>query len=110
MVKKSTATEKSNDVNVSETIREYVRTHRTQGPKAAAAEISKKIGKDIPASYVSNIKTLMRKKKRKTRAAPVLAKRAKRDPRAVLFSIEQLENVRSLVGDLGREGVEKLMD
>ena len=48
-----------NGVNVSQAIRDYLKSNKDVGPTAAAEAISKQIGKKVSAIYVSNVKSNM---------------------------------------------------
>jgi uncharacterized protein (DUF2267 family) len=62
------ARSKSNSVNVSAAIRDYLRTSPDASPSTASAELTRLLGKKISPSYVSNIKSQLAKGKKK--AAP----------------------------------------
>lgn len=98
-------------VNTSAAIREYVTANPDVGPTEAAAAVSKKIGKTIPPSYISNVKNLMAggktKKRRTIRRKAALGRRAKH---GTTFSMENLQSVKSLVADLGADGVKQLVE
>jgi hypothetical protein len=53
------ARKRKNSVNVSQTIRDYLKANSEVGPTAAAEAISKQVGKKVSATYVSNIKSTM---------------------------------------------------
>jgi hypothetical protein len=53
------ARKSKNGVNVSQAIRDYLKANSDVGPTAAAEAISKQVGKKVPATYVSNIKSTM---------------------------------------------------
>jgi hypothetical protein len=95
--------------NVSAIIREYLKTHSDVGPTAAAAEVSKQLGKEIPPSYISNVKNLMEGKGRKKKR-PVMSKRAKAKASGTSISLENLQNVKSLVQEIGADNVRQLVD
>jgi hypothetical protein len=106
---------KSDGVNVSETIRAYLHSHQDVGPTEAAADISKQVGKEIPASYVSNIKNLMKKKKgksangRKNRKL-VRAKKAARATSGLGSHVARLESLKEIIQEVGAEDAHKLID
>lgn len=49
-------------VNKSQAVREYLQANRDAKPKQAAEAISKQVGVEVTAAFVSQIKTLDRKK------------------------------------------------
>jgi hypothetical protein len=53
------ARKSKNGVNVSQAIRDYLKSNKDVGPTAAAEAISKQVGKKISPTYVSNIKSTM---------------------------------------------------
>src|SRR3954454_10812911 len=79
------ASKRKSGVNVSQAIRDYLKANKEVGPTEAAKEISQQIGKTVPPTYVSNIKSTMNgkpKKKRGRRGRKVTAGAAARATRA----------------------------
>jgi hypothetical protein len=108
------ARKSKNGVNVSEAIREYLKANKDVGPTAAAAAVSKQVGKTIPASYVSNIKSSMngdaKKKGRKPgrkAAHATVAHRAKSNGRVELATIAA---AKALIGQVGVKTARELID
>jgi hypothetical protein len=104
-------------VNVSQAIREYLKANKDVGPTEAAKAISEQVGKTVPATYVSNIKSTLNgapKKKgkrgrkpgrRMTSAAPVA--RAKNNGHVDLVTIAAMKE---LVGKVGADTARQLID
>lgn len=97
-------------VNVSEAIREYLKGHTDVGPTEAAAAISKQLGKKIPPTYVSNIKTMLRGKK---------GKRGRKSGGRVaeghfegngLVAVDTLLSLKALVRNVGADKAKSLID
>ena len=113
------ARKSKNGVNVSQTIRDYLKANKDVGPTAAAEAISKQLNKKIPASYVSNIKSSLNgggKKKKKTRrgrkpgrkmAKVTVAARAKSNGGVELTTIAA---AKALVGQVGAKTAHRLID
>ena len=107
------ARKRKSGVNVSAAIREYLDAHPDVGPKEAAEAISKQIGKNVSATYVSNIKSISKdkpaKKGRRGRkpGRPAGTARASKNGSVGLGTIEA---VTKLVKDIGAATAKRLID
>jgi hypothetical protein len=103
-------------VNVSQAIRDYLKTNEGVGPTAAAEAISKQVGKTVSPTYVSNIKSTMngasKKKSRKARkpgrkAGSVIASRWGSNGTVELKTIA---TVKELLASVGADKARQLID
>src|SRR4051794_25426794 len=104
-------------VNVSQSIRDYLKANTEVGPTEAAKKISEQIGQTVSPTYVSNIKSTMNgapKKKgrrgrkpggRTTTAAPIA--RSKSNGHVDLVTIAAMKE---LVGKVGADTARQLID
>jgi hypothetical protein len=105
---------KRKGVNVSAAIRDYLKEHGDEGPKAAAAAISKQLGKTISPTYVSNVKSLMKGKGGggKKRGPKPGRKKQMASGVAANGSVDllTLEAVKEIVRRVGAENAKRLID
>ena len=105
---------KRKGVNVSEAIRTYLKEHGDEGPSAAAAAISKQLGKTISPTYVSNVKSLMSKGKSSGKKRGPKPGRKKQVASGVAANgsvdLLTLEAVKEIVRRVGAENAKRLID
>jgi hypothetical protein len=101
-------------LNVSEVVRNYLREHGNEGPKAVAEAVSQQIGKKISATYVSNIKSMAKKRGGSTKRGrkPGVKKRqlASKLPGNGSVDLITLEAVKEIVRRVGSENAKRLID
>jgi hypothetical protein len=100
-------------VNVSEAVRNYMKEHGDEGPMAVAEAVSKQVGKKISPTYVSNIKSMMKKKgSGKKRGRKPGMKRQLASGVAANGSVDliTLEAVKEIVRRVGAENAKRLID
>lgn len=110
------ARKQKNGVNVSQAIRDYLKTNSEVGPTAAAEAISKQVGKKVSPTYVSNIKSTMNgasKKGRKGRkpgrkAAHVAV--AVRTRASESLDLATISAAKQLIGRVGAHTAHQLID
>jgi hypothetical protein len=100
-------------VNVSAAIREYLDANPDVGPTEAAEAISKKVGKNVSPTYVSNIKSISKdkpaKKGRRGRK-PGRAAATARASKNGSVGLGTIEAVTKLVKELGSKTAKRLID
>src|SRR5262245_24412684 len=104
---------KRKGVNVSEAIREYLKANAGVGPKDAAEALSKQLGKKIPPTYISNIKTMMKakgKKKGKRGRKPGNVRSPGHIEGNGLVAVDTLLSLKTLVQNVGAEKAHSLID
>jgi len=96
-------------VNVSEAIRDYVTEFPDAKPKEASQAISALIGRKVSPIYVSNVKTLM---KRKTTTPRQGQKGGAKAANATnhMFDIPTLEGLMKVVRRVGKQTAKRLLD
>jgi len=111
------ARKSKNGVNVSQAIKEYLTANKDVGPTEAAEAVSKQIGKKVPASYVSNIKSSMnggtKKKARRGRKPGRKAAQATVATRANSNGTVELKTivaVKELLASVGADKAKQLID
>jgi len=111
------ARKSKNGVNVSEAIRDYLKANKDVGPTAAAEVLSKQLGKTIPPSYVSNIKSSMNGggKKKARRGRKPGRKRAKvtiasRTSSNGTVELKTIVAVKELLDSVGADKARQLID
>lgn len=119
------------DVNVSAAIREYVSANSEVGPKEAAKAISEQLGQPVSATYVSNIKSVMKRnggsnsepngaqpKRRRRRRRRTVASGTTQAPAAARSSssgqgsvdLVTLESMKQIVSRIGAKTAKQLID
>jgi len=104
---------KRRGVNVSAAIKAYIAENPDVGPKDAAEAISKQIGKKVPPTYVSNIKTTMKGKAKKKRGRKPGRKPTKgRETHGMNGSVDlvSLQELMTVVRKIGKDTARKLID
>jgi hypothetical protein len=99
-------------VNVSEAIRNYLKDHSDEGPTAAAEAISQQVGKKISPTYVSNVKSMMKKGGGKKRGRKPGMKKQLASDFAANGSVDliTLEAIKEIVRRVGAENAKRLID
>jgi hypothetical protein len=110
------ARKSKNGVNVSQSIRDYLKANKDVGPTAAAEAISKQVGRKVPPTYVSNIKSTMngesKKKGRKGRKPGRKASSEVRSHSGPNGSVElkTIVAVKELLSSIGADKAKQLID
>jgi hypothetical protein len=100
-------------VNVSEAVRNYIKEHGDEGPMAVAEAVSIQVGKKISPTYVSNIKSMMKKKGggKKRGRKPGMRKQLTRGVAANgSVDLITLEAVKEIVRRVGAKNAKRLID
>ena len=104
-------------VNVSEAVRSYMKEHTDEGPMAVAEAVSKQVGKKISPTYVSNIKSMMKKGSngggggKKRGPKPGMKKQLVGNlPANGSVDLMTLEAVKEIVRRVGAENAKRLID
>src|SRR5437868_6594394 len=104
-------------INVSEAIRNYLKTNKDVGPTDAAKAISAQVGKKVSPTYVSNIKSTLnggpKKKGRKGRKAgrkPGQVAAAARFSSNGTVELKTIVAVKALLTSVGAEKARQLID
>jgi len=110
------ARKNKNGVNVSEAIRSYLKANAGVGPTAAAAAISKQVGRTVSPMYVSNIKSTMNgpakkssKRRRLSRKNGALARAARAHANGTV-ELRTIVAVKELLDSVGVDKVRQLID
>jgi len=103
-----------------EAIQSYLKEHSDVGPTAAAKAISLQNGQNVPASYVSNIKSTMGKGEKKGRpgskpgrkpaAAASAAPSTNGSAKRAGLDLATLESIKSIVDRLGADTAKRVID
>src|SRR5438034_2630 len=108
------ARKRRSGVNVSAAIRKYLDSNSDVGPKAAAEALSKELGQPVTATYVSNIKGLMKdtgkKKARRARKAQSAAPAARSASQNGSVQLATIEAVKAIIEQVGADTAKQLID
>src|SRR5436309_16140653 len=100
-------------LNVSAAIKDFLGEHSGVGPTEAAKAISDKIGKKVSPTYVSNIKTLMSKgKKKKVHRGRKPGRKTAHSNNGSNGSIDfdTLEAMKGILGKVGPNTARRMID
>src|SRR5688500_13118171 len=101
---------KRRGVNVSAAIKAFIAENPDVGPKDAAEAISKEIGKKVPPTYVSNIKTTMKGKGKKKRGPKPGRKARAQQNGAGGLDMPTIEAFMAMVRKVGKDTAKRLME
>lgn len=94
-------------INVSRAIKEYLAANPKDGPTAAAKAVSGIVGKKVTATYVSNIKSNMKKGKRR---GPKARMRRAASLQNGSIDLAALMAMKELLGRCGADACHKMID